>query len=183
MAVVTVVPDTFALVNFDAGVIAQLVATLADEVGLPADAAVTLEIDESVPLGSTQIRGVDPVHIWMEGGALENPKQPRHMSPEIAAGTLGRLLLRVVDRRGGFANAPPDSDLTLEQHAAWDAYCMGRLDRLGHGAQRQRRLYAFRTRHTFTDTADSAFERLWNAEGLTWDELNEISATAAAAPV
>ena len=45
---------------------------------------------------------------------------------------------------------------------------MGRLGRLGHPVQRQRRLYQFRNRHGFTDAADAAFEQLWEADDLTW---------------
>ena len=42
----------------------------------------------------------------------------------------------------------------------------------------QRWRYNFRNRHGFTDEADQAFNRLWASDGLTWDELEAISAAA-----
>jgi hypothetical protein len=45
------------------------------------------------------------------------------------------------------------------------------MARLGYPVQRQRRLYHFRNRHGFSDTADVVFERLWQAEGLTWADI------------
>ena len=49
------------------------------------------------------------------------------------------------------------------------------LERFGYAAQRQRWLYHFRNRHGFTDVADAAFERLWNAPSLTWSEIVALS--------
>jgi hypothetical protein len=69
----------------------------------------------------------------------------------------------------------------------WDVYAVARLARRlrasgdpipDYQAQRQRRLYAFRNRHGFTDAADAAFDRLWRADGLTWPDLLAISAGA-----
>ena len=61
-------------------------------------------------------------------------------------------------------------------------YCVGRLVRLGykHHDNRQRRLYHFRSRHGFSDAADSAFERLWTADSLTWPDIKSLSDGAAA---
>ena len=58
-------------------------------------------------------------------------------------------------------------------HAGW-------IDsaRAGWAPQKQRRIYHFRNRHGFTDEADQAFNRLWSADGLTWDELEAICASA-----
>ena len=55
--------------------------------------------------------------------------------------------------------------------------------RLGyrHYNNYQRRLYHFRNRHGFTDAADAAFQRLWEAESLTWDEIDALSQSALAA--
>ena len=58
---------------------------------------------------------------------------------------------------------------------------MGRFQRLGYKAQRQRRLYHFRNRHGFTDAADDAFAQLWDGEGLTWAEIDAVSQEAIAA--
>jgi hypothetical protein len=40
--------------------------------------------------------------------------------------------------------------------------------------QRQRRLYHFRNRHGFSDVADAAFARLWDASGLTWADIQAV---------
>ena len=70
----------------------------------------------------------------------------------------------------------PEDDLTLTQSTAWDAYTIGRLARLGHTVQRQRRLYQFRNRHGFSDIADAVFDRLWNASDLTWADIDAACA-------
>ncbi|MDG2263176.1 MAG: hypothetical protein P8N50_12655, partial [Actinomycetota bacterium] len=75
-------------------------------------------------------------------------------------------------------DAPSDDDLTLAQSVAWDVYCVGRLVKAGVKGQRNRRVYQFRNRHGFTDAADAAFDELWTASGLTWTELETISAAA-----
>ena len=86
------------------------------------------------------------------------------------------MLLRVRDRlTGGFADAPPDNELTLAQMAAWETYCVGRLERLGVPVNQQRWRYNFRNRHGFTDQVDAAFDRLWTSDGLTWGELQAIT--------
>ena len=41
---------------------------------------------------------------------------------------------------------------------------MGPRRPAGHNVRRQKQLYDFRMQHGFTDVADAAFERLWNAE-------------------
>jgi hypothetical protein len=58
---------------------------------------------------------------------------------------------------------------------------VGRLSRLGHRVQRQRRLYHFRNRHGFTDAADAAFASLWEGEDLTWADIASTSEKAVAA--
>ena len=91
------------------------------------------------------------------------------------------MLLRARDRlSGGFGEAPADAELTLAQMAAWETYCVGRLERLGVAANQQRWRYNFRNRHGFHDRSDGAFDRLWASEGLTWGELDEVSRTASA---
>jgi hypothetical protein len=94
---------------------------------------------------------------------------------------LGRLFFRIRDRLDpAFGEPPPDSELSLAQSTAWDAYAVGRAVRLGYPASRQRRLYRFRNRHGFSDTADAVFDRLWNAEGLTWADIQAaVDETAA----
>ena len=176
----TVEPSTFSMVDFDAGRSASLADELAAEVGL-ADVAITVEVDETSPNGRTELVSVDPVHLRTESGSFENPKKLRQFSEESATDVLGRYLLRAADRRrGDFADAPPDSELTVPQRTAWEAYSVGRLARMGYPVRRQRWLYAFRNRHGFTDDADGAFEQLWGGDGLTWADIDRLSETTAA---
>lgn len=182
MAKVVVTPEQFAFVSFDAGRIAELTGAIADKIGLPADAEIRIEIDESSPLGRTRLASLDPITVSAEGGALEDAKRPRQLSERNVIDVVGRLLFRAKDRlEPSFADAPPDDELTLAQHSAWDTYAVGRCDRMGWAPQKQRRLYHFRNRHGFTDVADAAFERLWSADGLTWADLDAICAETEAA--
>ena len=182
MADVRVSPETFNLVNFDAGRIRDLASKLADEAGLPADTVIEIEVDERVPSTRVKTLSTDPVKLTIEGGALEDPTVPRTLSDRLTADVIGRLLLRVADRRSpGFADAPPDEELDLPHQTAWDSYCMGRLERLGYDVRKPRRLYHFRNRHGFSDVADRAFERLWAGEGLTWADIDGACAETAEA--
>ena len=181
---VTVSPETFTLVSYDAAEIASIVEDLIKAVGLPAGLDVTIEVDESTPLGRATIASSEPLVITCESGALEDPKRPRNLSRTGSADVLGRLLFRVRDRLDpAFGDPPADKDLSLPQSVAWDAYCIGRLVRLGfkHYDNRQRRLYHFRNRHGFSDAADEAFDRLWTADGLTWSDITALSDAAVGA--
>jgi hypothetical protein len=182
MAKVVVTPEEFTYVTFDAGRVAELAAKLADKVGIPADSEVRIDIDEASPLGRTKLVSLDPITISVEGGAFEDAKRPRHLSDKSVIDVLGRLLFRAKDRLDpGFADAPDDSDLTLQQSTAWDTYAVGRCERAGWAPQKKRRIYHFRNRHGFNDVADAAFETLWNATDMTWDELNALVEEVAAA--
>lgn len=182
MAKVTVTPQEFKMVFFDAGRITELAAEIADLVGLPADAEVRIDVEESSALGRTKITSIQPVVLSVEGGAFENSKKPRHMSERAVRDTISRLLFRVSDRLSGrFDSAPADEELSLPQQTAWDAYAVGRAERAGVEVQKPRRQYHFRNRHGFTDVADSVFERLWSADGLSWEDLDKACAETAAA--
>jgi hypothetical protein len=181
---VTVTPETFTLVMYDSSEIASIVTELITAVGLPADLDVAVEVDENTPLGRASVASYDPLVLRLESGALENPKQPRHLSRTGSSDVLGRLLLRVHDRRDpAFGDPPDDGDIPIAYSVAWDAYCIGRLVRLGykHYDNRQRRLYHFRNRHGFSDTADDAFDKLWTSDNLTWAEITRLSDDAVAA--
>src|SRR5438552_464571 len=133
------------------------------------------EVDETSPLGKTEVLAIDPVTVAIESGAFEDAKRPRHLSERSVRSVLGRLLFRAHDRLDpSFAEAPPDADLPLREHVAWDVYAVGRCERLGWRVQKERRRYHFRIRHGFTDVADEAFDRLWAAEGLTWADLRAV---------
>lgn len=179
---VEVNPPTFTLVEFDADEIRALAERLAGEIGLPADLPIRIEVDETTPLGAAKLASIDPVVLTFESGALEDAKRPRKLDERSSADVIGRLLFEVRDRRDpAFADAPADADMTLPLASAWQAYCVGRLARLGHRVQRQRRLYHFRNRHGFTDAADAAFAKLWDGEGLTWADIASTSEAAVAA--
>ncbi len=169
------------MVDYDADVIADLVDELAAKVGLD-DVDIEIEVDETVPLGRSRLESIDPVHIWAESGALEDAKKFRQFSRANATDMLGRHLLRAADRRSdAFGDPADDGDLSQEHRTAWDIYTVGRLVRLGYGANRQRWIYDFRNRHGFTDVADRVFDRLWDGTDLTWAQLAALSDEAAAA--
>ena len=169
-------PETFSMVFFEAEEIRALVDKLAAEIGLPADASITIDIDETTPMGHASLASADPIVLRLESGALEDPKRPRKLDPDGAADVIGRLLFAAHDRLDpGFGAPPAEDELTLPESVAWQVYCVARLGRLGHRTQRQRRLYQFRNRHGFTDAADAAFDHLWTAERLTWAEISATS--------
>lgn len=173
MASVTVTPAEWKFVFFDSAVITAIAEKLLGEIGLDRD--VRIEVDESTPLGRASLSSLDPVTISAEGGAFEDAKRPRQMSESAVADVVGKWLLRAKDRLDpAFGEAPADGDLSLSQSTAWDTYCVGRMARLGYPVQRQRRLYHFRNRHGFSDIADEAFEQLWNADGLTWADIQAV---------
>lgn len=181
MAKVSVSPQEFTYVNYDAGHIADVIADLADKLGFAADTSITIDIDESTPLGRSHLESADPIVVSLEGGAIEDSTAPRQLSDRAIVDVIGRLLLRARDRQDPtFGEPPADNDLTLQQQTAWDAYCIGRLERLGHDARQPRRRYHFRNRHGFTDVADQVFDRLWAADGLTWADLEAACAETAA---
>jgi hypothetical protein len=179
---VTVTPEAFTLVKFDRDELVGVAEKLLADLGLT-DLDLRVEVDETTPLGRAVVIGEDPVTVAVESGALEDPRHPRELSASGSADLLGRLLLRVRDRRDpAFGDPPSDADLTQAEAVAWDVYSVGRLVRLGykHHDNRQRRLYHFRNRHSFSDAADAAFERLWTADSLTWSEIKSLSESAAA---
>ncbi|HJR24311.1 MAG TPA: hypothetical protein VJ804_02480 [Acidimicrobiales bacterium] len=179
---VEVHPEEFSLVLYDAAEIRGLVERLVPQIGLPADLAIRVEIDETTPLGNARVASLDPVTLSLESGALEDAKAPRKLDPRGSTDVLGRLLFEVRDRLDpAFGDPPAADELTLPQASAWQAYCVGRLGRLGHTVQRQRRLYHFRNRHGFTDAADAAFDKLWTSDGLTWADVDSLSEAALAA--
>ena len=179
---VEVRPETFSMVFFDAAEIQGIVEKLAAEVGLPADLPIIVDVDETTPMGRSLLQSIDPIVLSLESGGLEDPKRPRHLDEAGAIDVLGRLLFEVKDRLDpAFGDPPAEDDLSLPESVAWQVYCVGRLGRLGHQVQRQRRLYHFRNRHGFTDAADEAFDRLWSADGLTWADIASASEGARAA--
>ncbi|HZQ79492.1 MAG TPA: hypothetical protein VFE55_19345 [Acidimicrobiia bacterium] len=177
--IVTVEPPAFALVHFDAARIAALAAEVGRLIGVPGDVTVGIDVDEKSPFGKAW-GAVDgrAVTLTVEGGAFEDPQRLRQFSEAGTRLVLARLLYRVVDRLDpAFGDPPADPDLTKAEHAAWDAYSLGRYARLaGVEAGEGKRRYAFRIRHGFDDAADRAFDQLWHGSGLTWADIARICA-------
>jgi hypothetical protein len=185
VARVTVTPDTFTYVAFDAGRIAAIAEKVASDVGL-GDADIVIEVDESTPLARTRVDstggGGEPVRLHVEGGAFEDTAAPQQLSEARTADVIGRLLYRVADRRSGrFDHAPADEHLSLQEQVAWDTCSWGRLARLGYDVQEPRRRYHFRTRHGFSDIADHVYERLWWAPdgSISWSDVAAACAETA----
>ena len=175
---VTVRPDPFTLIAYDAAEIAAIVAATAERVGLPADQAIEVEVDEELfaPIVGHLTDVVDGVvKIWISGGNLEDSRRPRNLAPEQARRDFTLALLRAKDRlSAGFADAPEDAGLTRGERAAWDVSANGRAERLGVAVRRPAQRYDYRLQLGFTDVADAAFERLWAADEITWADIRAV---------
>src|SRR6056297_950628 len=170
---VTVFPEEFTFVRFDPSEIAAIVAELAEQLHL--SNPIHVVVDESTPLAklSEEISSPDAtITLHAESGALEDRQRPMSFSADAARESLGRILLRAHDRlRPDFADAPGDLALTLAQNAAWDAYCAGRLARMGVSVNQQRWRYNHRNRFGFHDDVDAHFDQLWAASDLGWSAI------------
>lgn len=176
MARLTVLPEKFHYVAYEAPRIAEIASAVADAVGFAAEDEITIEVDERTPFGRSRVVNYDPLHIQFESGAFEDSKRPRHLAEVGTTESLGVVLHRAFDRRRPeFADAPPDEDLTVAQRVAWDAWAAGRCARKGWTVSKPRRHYHFRARHGFSDAADATFEKIWNADSLSWAELSSLS--------
>ncbi|MGI8795658.1 MAG: hypothetical protein ACR2IR_03565 [Acidimicrobiia bacterium] len=184
MARVQVTPETFTLVDYDAGAIAGLTEELAAKTGFPDDVDITVEIDEELPLpltGATADVVDGRAALWFSGANFEDGRYRTHFDEPVARTELAIGLLRAADRLGpGFADAPVDEQLSDAHRHAWEVWAEGRVARLGEHARRVRRLYHFRLYNGFTDVADAAFERLWSADALAWSDIEAICAECAA---
>jgi hypothetical protein len=169
-------PREFTMVRFDADELRAIVETLVVDLGLDRDAVVRVEVDERRPTGDIELASIDPVVCRVQSGALENPQRLRELNPAGSREVIGRLLLEARDRLDPEFGAPPlDAAVPMPVRVSWDTYLVGRLVRLGGRDQQARRRYHFRSRHGFTDAADAAFDRLWAAEALRYDDLVAIS--------
>ncbi len=172
---VSVAPEQFTFVKYDAAEIVEVVSDLAAKIGLANPIRVV--VDETTPLAamSSTIDGSSSdalITIHVESGALEDTKNFTNFNRHHAEISLGRMLLRAHDRlRPDFDAAPDDDALSLQEEAAWNTYVNGRLERLGVESNRQRWRYNFRNRFGFSDAADARFDELWNATDLSWSDL------------
>lgn len=186
MARVSVAPQEFHFVRFDAARIAELAGQVADAVGFPAGDEVVIDIDERVPLGRVRLESVDPFRLRVEGAAFEDAKRLRQLSDDAVVDTVGRWLVRALDRRSpGFAGAPAEDEVPLPVSVAWTVSCAGRCEQAGYRPSAERWRYHFRNRHAFTDVSDACFDRLWSMPSPGWDDIVAASeeATASRAPV
>jgi hypothetical protein len=174
-AKVTVSPQAFIFVKYDAAEIAEVVAELAERFQIANPIRVV--VDETTPLAKVY-EEVDAassdatITLHAQSGALEDRQHPMSFSATGARESLGRILLRARDRmRADFADAPADLELTLTQNAAWDTYCAGRLARMGVEVNQQRWRYNHRNRFGFNDRVDAEFDRLWSADDLGWSDI------------
>src|SRR5205807_10151322 len=116
MASVTVSPEQFSFVQFDAAEIASIVSDMADKVGL-SDRTIHIEVDERTPLGSSAVISLDPITITVESGGFEDAKHLRHLSRESVEGVVGRHFLPTIDRlEPSFGDPPPDEQLPIQPH-------------------------------------------------------------------
>ena len=60
------------------------------------------------------------------------------------------------------------------------SHAVGRAQRLGLPVRRQAQIYEFRLQHGFSDSADAAFERLWETPSTTFAAIQEICAETGA---
>ncbi len=185
MTKISVTPDPFTLVPYDVDEIRALVeeAAALAEISPGVDIALTVDEELFAPLTGHMSDVVDGrVVMWISGGNFEDNKRPCHFSADQARVDLAVMMLRAKDRLSDdFATAPPDAELSRGERAAWDAYAVGRARRLGLDVRRPRQLYDFRLQHGFTDVADAAFARCWDAEHVTWEGLREICKETGAA--
>ena len=173
---VSVSPAEFTLIKYDSEEIAGVVAGMAEL--LAVSNPVHLVIDETTQLSKMSAEVGDrssdaTITIRVESGGLENTQRFTHFSEAAARQSIGRMLLRARDRmRDEYADVPGDLDLSLEQNAAWDAYCAGRLARVGLPINQQRFRYDYRNRFGFSDETDARFDEIWTAtDDLGWSEL------------
>ena len=185
MSRVTVTPDPFTLVPYEGAQIIALVEDVAALVDFPPDVEIHVDVDEELfaPLTGHMADVIDGrAELWISGANLENTRAPRTFAPEQARLDFAVMLLRAKDRLSeDFADAPPDRQMSRGERTAWDVYAIGRAERLGLTARRQRELYDFRLQHGFSDIADAAFDRCWAAPSMTYAGVRELCKETGAA--
>jgi hypothetical protein len=176
---ISLTPEAFTMVKFDAGELLAIAQDAATAVGVPEDVSIAIEVDEALPgplIASAAEAAPGKLSFWFSGGCFEDPKRLAVLQPEMSKTELAAAFLRGRDRLdGGFESAPPDGEVSERQRAIWDAYTEGRLVRQGGFLVNEaRRRYSYRLRCGFTDAADAEYDQVWNADSLSWAELEEI---------
>src|SRR5262249_59656355 len=76
---VTVTPEEFTLVLFDAPTIEATLSDLMSRLGL-AERSLQVSVDETTPIVRTSIQAGEPIVLEAGSGAFEDPRLPRHLS-------------------------------------------------------------------------------------------------------
>jgi hypothetical protein len=175
---VHITPEAFTLVPYDAGEIVAIVEDIAALIDFPSDVEIDLDVDEELfaPLTGHMSDVVDGrARVWISGANFEDKKKPQHFSASQARDDLTVAMLRAKDRLSpDFTTAGTDGEISRAERAAWDVWAHGRAAKLGVKVRRQALLYEYRLQHGFTDVADAAFERLLDADTMTWDGIREV---------
>jgi hypothetical protein len=182
---VTVTPDPFTLIDYDGAAIAAIAEDVAALIELPTDVEIQIDVDEELfaPLVGHMSDVVDGrIVVWISGANFEDNRRPRTFSAAQARRDLTLALLRGKDRLSDdYADAPPDNELTRAERAAWDTHTAGRASRLGLPVRAQAQRYEYRLQLGFSDVADAAFARLWDAPSTTFGAIREICVETGAA--
>jgi len=174
---ITVSPREYTQVEYDADRIAQLAAEALAGIGdIDDDTPLELRIAEDEATSLIRVESLDPIVLALDGGAIEDYRDPRRLGDLETRIAVTRLLLEVVDRRDpGFGAPDLDAEADQAHRQAWDVNLYGRVGRRGLRLHKPRFLYNFRNRHGFTDHADRVFEQLWSADDLTWAAITKLS--------
>lgn len=182
---VTLVPEEFTLVKFDASEVRGLIDAAIADTGFPTDVDVVVEVDEVLPhpLTASVVEIVDgAAALWFTGGCFESPQRATGLSVDNTKVELATALFRAKDRlSGGFEAAPVDDELSDRQRTVWDTYAEARTAALGYPVRVPRRRYVFRLYGGFNDVADAEFDRLWSGGTLDWPALEATAARLAEA--
>ena len=130
---VTVTPTEFTFVAFDAAAIeAAVVGACSSALGHRRPRRRDRGRRDHAPGPRPRSRSATPIVIRADSGAFEDTRQPRQLSSaRVGHLARARAAARARPADGGFGEAPPDDELDLAQMAAWETYCVGRLERLG----------------------------------------------------
>ncbi len=183
---ISLTPEAFTLVKYDAAELLAIAEDAASAVGVPDGVTIAIDVDEALPgplIASASEVADGNLSFWFSGGCFEDPKRQSILEPEMSRTELGAAFLRGRDRLdGGFEDAPADGEISERQRAIWDVYAEGRLNqRGGFQINEARRRYTFRLRCGFNDVADAEYDRLWAATALSWAELERIEGRIEAA--
>ncbi len=183
---ITVSPTEFTQVEYDPDEIAahaaEALASVAERTAaLAADTPLELQIAQDEATSRIAVTSLDPIVFAIDGGAIEDYRDPRCLGGLETRIVVTRLLLEVLDRRNPDFGAPDlDAETDQAHRQAWDVNLYGRVARHGLRLHKPRFVYNFRNRHGFSDHADRTFEQLWSGDDLTWSGIVALSDQARA---